>query len=266
MIYSENISFSYADQKVIENLSFDFEAGHFVALAGANGVGKSTLLELICGNFKPDEGKIYLDGNLICSYSHKKLAEKLAVVRQEFVPPFGFTVFETVMMARTPYFDALGFETQKDCDITRRSLEVTAVSHLADRRLDQISGGERQRVFIARALAQQTPVMLLDEPTSFLDMKHQVGIYDLLKKMQLEDGKTIITIVHDINLARQYCDKVLLLGSDGNYMFGCAEDIFTKENLKTFYDVDTVEGVAEGINILMPVGKLSKAKPKLEIY
>ena len=260
MIKADNISFSYDGEAVLDNLSFDFEAGQLIALAGANGTGKSTLLELICGNLKPATGSLYLDQKPVSGYSHKKLAEKLAVVRQEFVPPFGFTVFDTVMMARTPYFDAFGFETEADCEIVRRSLRITDTAHLADRRLDQISGGERQRVFIARALAQQSPVILLDEPTSFLDIKHQVGIYDLLKKMQLEDGKTIITIVHDINLARQYSDKALLLGREKEYLFGDSCEIFTKENIKHFYSVDSVEATAEGFEIIMPIGKLAKRR------
>ena len=259
MIKAENLKFGYDSDDIIKGLNFEFGLGELVAIAGPNGAGKSTLLELICGNFKPQSGKVMLDSNPVTSYSHKQLASKLSVVRQEFIPPFGFTVYETVMMARTLHFDMFGFETKNDQDVTKRCLEVTEILHLADRRLDQISGGERQRVFLARALAQETPVMLLDEPTSFLDMKHQVGIYDLLKKMQVEDGKTIVTIIHDINLARQYCDKVLLLGNGGEYILGQPEQIFNRENIKRFYDVDSVSGTAAGLDIFIPVGKWSKA-------
>ncbi|MFI4911737.1 MAG: ABC transporter ATP-binding protein [Sedimentisphaeraceae bacterium JB056] len=258
MIKAENLNFGYDSHDIIDRLDFEFSLGELVAVAGPNGVGKSTLLELMCGNFKPRSGKILLDSKPVTSYSHKQLASKLSVVRQEFIPPFGFTVYETVMMARTSHFDMFGFETKKDRDITEHYLDVTGVIHLADRRLDQISGGERQRVFIARALAQETPVMMLDEPTSFLDMKHQVGIYDLLKRMQVEDGKTIVTIIHDINLARQYCDKVLLLGRGGEHILGRPDQIFNRENIKRFYDVDSVSASADGLDIFMPIGKWSR--------
>jgi iron complex transport system ATP-binding protein len=257
MIKARNLSFGYDSVNIIERLSFEFAAGELVAVAGPNGAGKSTLLELMCGNFKPRGGRVELDSKQLSSYSHKQLASMLSVVRQEFIPPFGFTVYETVMMARTQYFDVFGFETNSDRRIVERYLDITGIAHLSERRLDQISGGERQRVFIARALAQQTPVMLLDEPTSFLDMKHQVGIYDLLKRMQIEDGKTIVTIIHDINLARQYCDKVLLMGSEGEYLFGEPQAIFNRDNIKRFYDVDSLCAAADGVDIYIPIGKYS---------
>ncbi len=255
MIKARNLTFGYDQTNIIEGLSFEFKAGRLAAIAGPNGVGKSTLLELMCGNFKPANGRITLGGKPLSRYGRKKLAKKLAVVRQEFVPPFGFTVYETVMMARTSHFDLFGFETEADKKVVQRYLDITEISHLAARRLDQISGGERQRVFVARALAQETPVMLLDEPTSYLDMKHQVGIYDLLKSMQVREKKTIVTIIHDINLARQYCEDVLLLGTGGKSLFGSAQEIFNQTNIKEFYDVDSVCAQKNNIKIYAPVGK-----------
>ena len=148
-------------------------------------------------------------------------------MRQEFVPVFEFSAAQVVSMARTPYLGALAFETDADREAIAEAFEMTDTARFADRPLGHLSGGERQRIFIARALAQQTPILLLDEPTSFLDMKHQVDIYDLLKKMQIEKQKTIMSVTHDINLAAQYSDMVLLLSADGGYDFGSTQEIFS---------------------------------------
>ena len=135
---------------------------------------------------------------------------------------------QTVSMARTPYLGTFGFMGKTDRQIVNDALEATDTSQFATRALGSLSGGERQRVFIARALAQKTPLLLLDEPTSFLDLKHQVNTYDLLKAAQLEQDKTIIAVTHDINLAAQYCDVILLLGSDSKYRYGCTRDVLSR--------------------------------------
>ena len=252
-----NLNFSYGREAVLRDLSFEIEEGSFLAIAGPNGSGKSTLINLLCGQLKSKSGAVVIDDAKLGSYTVKSLARKVAVVRQEFIPAFGFSVFETVLMARIAYYDALGFERSSDREAVTEALEATETIEFCDRRLSQISGGERQRVFIARALAQDTPILLLDEPTSFLDLKHQVGIYDLLTKMQTEKGKTIVSVTHDINLAGQYSDKVLLLGSDCAYHLGSAEDVFSKPRIEEVFGVEAFEGQAAGRRFILPVGKFA---------
>ena len=259
IIEVKNLSFGYtAQETLLKDINFEITAGTFLAIAGPNGVGKSTLLNLLCGALKPKSGTIKIDANQIESYSSEALAGKVAIVRQEFIPVFGFSVIETVLMARTPYFGALGFENITDKQIVNEALEVTDTVQFALRPLGSLSGGERQRVFIARALAANSPILLLDEPTSFLDLKHQVGIYDLLKSTQLEKGKTIVAITHDINLAAQYCDKILLLGTNSNYHLGQTKDIFSPEQIERVFGIKTYVGSLGKEKFFIPLGKFAK--------
>jgi len=258
MIEVKNLSFAYAQKSVLEDLSFGVDCGTFFAIAGPNGAGKTTLINLLCGLIPPGKGSVKIDSADVKSYTEKKMARKIAVVRQEFIPAFDFTVAETVMMARTPYIGRLGFESSEDRDIVNQSLEITGTSQFARRSLASLSGGERQLVFIARAIAQDTPVLLLDEPTSALDIKHQVGIYDLLKKMQLEKGKTIAAVTHDINLTIQYCDSALLLGRDGSYLMGETKDVFSPEQIENVFGVKTFTGRIGQENFFIPIGSLAK--------
>jgi iron complex transport system ATP-binding protein len=207
---------------------------------------------------KPKAGSIRIDSADVKSYSVRKLAQKVAVVRQEFVPVFDFSVAEIVSMARTPYLGTFGFESETDKKIVAEALEMTETAQFASRPVANLSGGERQRVFIARALAQQTTILLLDEPTSFLDMKYQVGIYDLLKTTQRQTGKTIITITHDINLALQYCDKMLLIGADSNYQYGYGSDVFSTGKIEKVFGVRTFSGRIGKEKFFIPLGKFAK--------
>ncbi|MHC4497957.1 MAG: ABC transporter ATP-binding protein [Planctomycetota bacterium] len=258
IIEVSNLSFGYSDVEVLRDLSFEVKKRSFLTIAGPNGAGKSTLLNLLCRTLKPKSGSIRIDSAPIESYSAKVLARKVAVVRQEFIPVFGFTVAEMVSMARTPYFDAFGFETETDTQIVAEALEMTDTAQFAARTLAELSGGERQRVFIARALAQDATILLLDEPTSFLDLKHQVRIYDLLKRMQLKKGKTIVAVTHDINLAAQYCDLTMLIGVDDSYYIGKAEDVFSARQIEEVFDVRGFAGkIAEG-KFFLPLGKFAK--------
>jgi len=171
---------------------------------------------------------------------------------------FDFTVEEVVAMARIPYLGTFGFEGKVDTEAVAEALRITDMAAFASRTLAHLSGGERQRVFIARALAQNTPLLLLDEPTSFLDIKYQVGIYDLLRKMQLEKGKTIITVTHDLNLASQYCDEVLLLGAANDCYIGTPAEVFSQERIEKVFGVKIFAGSTPRQKFFIPLGKFAK--------
>lgn len=259
IIEIENLSFGYTSKNmVLDSMSFSVETGTFLAIAGPNGAGKSTLLNLICGALQPYSGTIRIDDTPIRSYSPRTLAAKIAVVRQEYAPIFGFSVIETVMMARTPYYGSAGFERQTDREIVNDALEQTDTSRFASRPITSLSSGERQRVFIARALAQNSPILLLDEPTNFLDPKHQVGIFDLLKAAQREKGKTIVTVTHDINLAAQYCDQALLLGTVSSYRHGSIQDVLSSEQIRNYFQVEVFAGDIGSEQFFIPLGKFAK--------
>src|SRR4030042_1539505 len=269
----ENLFFAYkAQAEILKNVSFRLAQGSFMSIAGPNGAGKTTLLNLLSGLLKPTAGTIRIDDSMLQSYSIRHLAKKIAVVRREVVPVFEFSALQVVSMARTPYLGAFAFESEADQKAIADALEMTDTTCFADRALNHLSGGERQRVFIARALAQDTPILLLDEPTSFLDLNNQVGIYDLLKAATLEQGKTIIAVTHDINLAAQYCDQILLLTgrsyispvsqsniqNEQNYYVGKTQDAFTQEQVEKVFGVKTFTGTVGQEKFFIPLGKFAK--------
>jgi iron complex transport system ATP-binding protein len=258
IIEIQNLSFGYTQENILKDLSLEVAQGTFVGIIGPNGAGKTTLLNLLCGLLRVKTGLIKINSKNIELYSIKELAQKVAVVRQEFVPVFDFTVAQIVSMARTPYLGKFGFMDQTDKEIINEALEETQISQFAARSLGSLSGGERQRVFIARALAQQTPILLLDEPTNFLDLKHQVGIYDLLKAAQLEQGKTIVAITHDINLAAQYCDIIVLLASDNTYRYGGPQEVLSVEYITKVFGVRIFSGKIGQEHFFIPLGKYAK--------
>ena len=265
IIEVKNLTFGYGPQEaILRDLSFEVAPGTFLSIAGPNGAGKTTLLNLLCGLLRPQAGSVTIDDEPVESYSVKQLARKIAVVRQEFVPVFDFTVAQVVSMARTPYLGTFGFEGRADIALVHEALVATETARFASRLLRNLSGGERQRVFIARALAQNTPILLLDEPTSFLDLRHQVGIYDLLKGMQLEKGKTIVAVTHEINLAAQYCDQTLLLGPGTAYRIGRAQDVFTAEQIEGVFGVRTFTGYMGQSKFFIPLGKFARDSRQIE--
>ena len=242
LIRAEHLEFAYGSRMVLEGLNFSIEAGSFFAVMGPNGSGKSTLLSLLAGHLHPARGQIKLDEKNLRSFSIRRRAERIAYVRQDTVSAFDYTVEEIVMMARFHRQQRRLYEQPEDYEAVQNALEAANVDHLAKRPITHLSGGERQRVFIARALAQDTPILLLDEPTTHLDLKHQIGIYDLLRKLQKEQGKTIILISHDLNLTRQAADQVLLLGESPGYSrLGPTEQVIIPDTVHEFFGVQTIE-------------------------
>ena len=250
-----NLSFGYTSERmVLKDISFEVAGGEFVGIVGPNGAGKSTLLNLLCGRLASKSGAIKIDTMAVESYSGEALARKVAVVRQEFVPVFGFSVIEIVMMARTPYYGALGFESRADRDTVAEALEATDMAAFASAEALQRPKGERQLVFIARALAQNSEILLLDEPTNFLDMKNQVRVYDLLKATQRKKGRTVIAVTHDINLAAQYCDRVLLLKTDAGCRYGRTEEILRADEIAGAFGVEVAVGRIGEQEFFIPKG------------
>ena len=240
IISAENINFSYAAKLVMENISFAIDEAQIMAIIGPNGSGKTTLLKIINGTLFPDAGQMLIDGKCTSRWSRKDIAQKVAIVPQETAVIFPFYAEEIVLMGRFPHLSNYRFEDKKDYRIVHEAMEKTDTLTFAARRFDELSAGERQRVLIARALAQEPKVLLLDESTVFLDLKHQAQFLDLLRQLNTAQQLTVIFVTHDINLAAQHADRIILLYSGKIYAIGKPAEVITAANIKEVYDVDSL--------------------------
>jgi len=234
MITLQDIRLNYGKREILRGLDATLAGGRITAVMGPNGCGKTTLLRIIGGLLEPTAGQVLIDGQKVGDYTAKALAQKVAFVRQHAQTDFDFSAFETVLMGRNPYQHRLQNESQEDWDIVERCMKQTGTWHLRFAKPAQMSGGELQRVMIARALAQQTPVLLMDEPVSNLDIAHQIEIMRLLKNAE---GKTTLIVIHDLNLALQFCDDLLLLHDGHSLYHGPIAGGLTTDNIKTVYGV-----------------------------
>src|SRR4030095_6103320 len=200
-------------------------------------------VRLMSGVTRPRTGSVFFAGRALPSYERKALAQHIAVVPQESRIELPFSALEVVLMGRSPYLKRFGFEQAHDLAVAQRAMELTGVSELAAREIHELSGGERQRVILARALAQEPRLLLLDEPTAFLDIKHQVEVYDLLKRLSRQQGLTVVAILHDLNLAALYCDRVALLKTGKVLAQGTPEQVLTYVNIKAAYDTEVYIGL-----------------------
>ncbi len=233
----DNISYSVREKNIIEDISFQLEKGGFYSVIGTNGSGKTTLLRCISNSIQPRKGTIKVNNKLINKYIPKLLARNISVVSQHSEFLFDFSSFQVVMMGRMPYQKLLQTDSEKDMIIVEECMKKTNTFHLKDRSIKQLSGGELQRVMIARALAQQTPIILLDEPVSSLDIHHQFEIMELLTKINKENNTTIFIILHDLTLALQYSDKTLALKEGKLAYFGKTREILTEENIEELFNI-----------------------------
>lgn len=240
LIEARNINFSYATKPVMENVSFAVEEAQIVAVVGPNGSGKTTLLKIINGTLFPKGGQMLIDGKETVKWPRKEIARKIAIVPQETSLIFPFYAEEIVLMGRFPHLGRYSFEDKKDYRIVCNAMERTDTLAFADKRFSELSAGERQRVLIARALAQEPKILLLDESTVFLDLKHQVQFLALLRQLNLEQKLTVIFVTHDINLAAQNATGIILLDSGKIYAIGNPAEVITAANIKEVYDVDTL--------------------------
>jgi len=237
MIKVESLSFQYEEISALEKLSFVVEPHDFIGIIGPNGAGKSTLLKCLSGFLRNIQGRILLEDKPICKYKKRELAKKIAVVAQQNYYEFDFTVEDIVQMGRYPYLGFWQNLTHLDIEATRSVLKELGIELLANRRISEISGGEQQLVMLARALNQDTNILLLDEPGAHLDIHHQIRIFSLLKKLNKEKGKTVIAVSHNINLAAEFCDKILLLANGKRIRFDKTAAVIEEEILSSVYHV-----------------------------
>ena len=233
----KNLAFAYGARAVLDGVSLSIARGEMVGVLGPNGAGKTTLLKILSAVL-PGGGAVKLNGRDVRSYGRRDLSRLFAVVPQESAVHFPFTAAEIVLMGRASRHDAFGLEGERDLDAARQGMEATETLALADRYLHELSGGEKQRVMIARALAQEPEILLLDEPAAFLDLKHQVRVFELMRRLNRERGMTIIAALHDLNLAALFFPRLVLLAGGKVFRDGPARDVLTEENIREVYGVE----------------------------
>ncbi|HRQ24212.1 MAG TPA: ABC transporter ATP-binding protein [Anaerolineales bacterium] len=234
MLKIQTLSASYKDRQVLHGISFDVQSGEVLALIGPNGAGKSTIIRAASGVI-PSTGHVRTNGDDFHSLDSMQRARYMAVVPQAISLPPAFTVWETVLMGRTPYLGFLGHASSLDEELARRALSRVHALAFADRRVGELSGGEAQRVLLARALCQSTPILLLDEPTAHLDLQYQVSLLELIRELARDKNLAVLIALHDLNLAARYADRVALLVGGQLKAIGTPRDVLTPEAISQAY-------------------------------
>jgi iron complex transport system ATP-binding protein len=240
MIRARNVSKIFDGQQVVDNISFEVQPGEFVGIIGPNGSGKSTLLHMISGVEPTSGGSIELEGKSVASYSGKELARWLAVLQQDALPPVGFTVREVVEMGRYPFQNWLGDDREDAGQLIASIMDKLDLHQLMDRTIEQLSGGERQRVALGKVMAQQPRLLMLDEPTTFLDIGYQIQMMDYIRGWQREANLTVVAVLHELNLAALYCSKLLVLQEGKLVAMGTPEEILTSERIAQVYGTEPI--------------------------
>ncbi|MDQ2071265.1 ATP-binding cassette domain-containing protein [Haloarcula sp. H-GB4] len=239
MLDVSDLAVSFGEQSVVSGVGFSVDRGSLVGLVGPNGAGKTTVLRAVKGTLDPDAGTVRVDGEPISDRSAKAVSRLVASTPQGTALSFDFSVRQTVEMGRTPHLGRFDRMDEDDRNAVETAMERASVTQFADRPFTSLSGGERQRVLLARALAQETPVLLLDEPTASLDINHAVRTLELVRAL-VKDGKTAIAAIHDLNLAARYCDELVLLASGGIRAAGRPADVLTSDTLRDAFDAETL--------------------------
>ena len=249
-----NVSLTYGDACVVENLSLTVPNGKVTVIIGPNACGKSTLLRALARLLKPSGGSVLLDGADIGSLPTKDVARRLGLLPQTPIAPQGITVSDLVARGRTPHQSV--FQQWSDADETAvlDALEATGTLDLADRRIDELSGGQRQRVWIAMALAQQTDLLLLDEPTTFLDLKHQIEVLTLVRSLNRQQGRTVVVVLHDLNLACRYADNIVAMRDGSILAQGAPDHVITTDTIHRVFDLscDVIADPVSGTPLVVP--------------
>ncbi|SCW55741.1 iron complex transport system ATP-binding protein [Paenibacillus tianmuensis] len=262
-LYTERLDIAYGERSIVQNLNISIPSGKITALVGANGSGKSTILKAMARMMKPKQGSVFLDGKSIHQQSTKEVAKQLAILPQNPTAPDGLTVSELVTYGRFPHQKGFGSMTKEDREIVRWSIDMTGMEEFYDRPVDQLSGGQRQRAWIAMALAQGTDILFLDEPTTFLDMAHQLEVLKLLEKLNLEERRTIVMVVHDLNHATRYAHNMVAIKRGTVAAVGSPAEVMTPEMLQNVFGIeaDIVPDPRTGVPLCIPYELAGHSRP-----
>ncbi len=253
IIRVEDLVYSFDSVKALNGLTFEINRGEFVGLVGPNGSGKTTLLNCLSKLFTPQEGNIQMDGHNLRELSPSDGAKIYAVVPSEFPMDMNISIADTVLLGRYPYIEGLWWENERDEEITLDAMEKLNVTQFANRKLGELSSGEKQRVLIAKAMAQEAKVLLIDEPVAYLDLGYQLEIMEMLKSLA-DGGVTILAAMHQLNLAVKYCDKLIVLNKGKLVAYGKPEDIVTQKLIEDVYGIKAlIKNIPEAGLIIIPL-------------
>ncbi len=261
-----NLSFQYNSKNVLDSISFEVKEGDLYGIIGPNGAGKTTLLKNIMNLLSHREGKISIDGSNLSDFSVQELSQKVSYLKQEPLAT-DRTVFDYILMGRSPYLqDFQIYESESDHEIAEKYIELLGLESFVNKRLHELSGGERQLVQLARNLTQETPIMLIDEPTSHLDISHQIQILNILHDINKEMNKTIVLVLHNLNMAGEYCNRLLLLRKGQVYCEGRPEEVLTYQNIEDTFDTWVIvkENPLSGKPYVIPVTRKMKKDNNIE--
>ncbi len=261
-----NLSAGYGENLILEDLDLVVPEGKITVIVGANACGKSTLLRTMSRLLSPRRGHVLLDGKSIHSMPPKKLARTLGLLPQSPIAPEGITVADLVSRGRHPHQGILSRWSDADNDAVATALEATKTFDLAERPVDELSGGQRQRVWIAMALAQQTDILLLDEPTTFLDISHQIEVLDLLVDLNHSRGTTIVMVLHDLNLAARYADHLVAMAKGRLHITGTPQDVLTQDHIREVFGLESrvITDPTSGRPMMLPIGRHRITNASLE--
>ena len=254
---AESLTLAYGDRTIVEQLDLRVPPGRITAIVGANGCGKSTLLRALARLISPRSGQVVLDGKALHGRPPKEIARTLGLLPQAPIAPEGIVVADLVGRGRHPHQKMLARFTAHDYEVVAQSLDATGITEFADRSVDELSGGQRQRVWIAMALAQQTDILLLDEPTTFLDLAHQVEVLDLLTDLSVSRGTTIVMVLHDVNLAIRYADTLVAVKDGKVLAMGAPSEIVTRTLIEEVFGLPNsiTSDPVSGKPMVTPIGR-----------
>lgn len=254
------VSLSYDDLVVVDDLDLDVPDGQVTVIVGPNACGKSTLLRALARLLRPSRGQVLLDGELIHQLATKQVARRLGLLPQTPIAPEGITVADLVARGRTPHQKLFQQWSVHDEAAVAAALEATGTAELADRAVDELSGGQRQRVWIAMALAQETELLLLDEPTTFLDIAHQIDVLDLVRDLNRSRGRTVVVVLHDLNLACRYADHVVAMRDGAIVAAGRPGDVITADTVRAVFGLDStvIDDPVSGTPLVVPISTPSR--------